>query len=67
MGNQGKKVTILYSGEMVEMMAVTTVVSAIDRMAMWEVVWGMNVKEISDSGVLALAKRCRGASCPPLA
>jgi hypothetical protein len=33
-GSQGKKVTILYSGEMVEVMAVTTVVSATDLMAM---------------------------------
>jgi len=66
-GNQGKEVTILHSGEVVEMTAVTTVVSATDMMAMWEVAWRMNVTEISDAGVLALAKRCRRASCPPLA
>ncbi|OGO04677.1 MAG: hypothetical protein A2Y91_06975 [Chloroflexi bacterium RBG_13_54_8] len=62
---QGKKVTIVFDGETLDMMmAVGAVVSATDMMAMWEVmaakrleaVYGMTVREITDRGVVAVNK-----------
>jgi thioredoxin reductase len=65
LAEQGNNVTMLFSGEMMQvMMRVAAVVSATDMMAMWEimpqrginVVYGTTVREISNGGVVTVDK-----------
>ncbi len=73
LAEQGKKVTILLSADMMEMMtAISTVVSAADMLAMWEVmavkglevVYGMSVEEISHAGVVAVDQEGKESTFP---